>query len=143
MANTAAATPAATPTLPKLDEIESIAADDLPALGSARELSDDERKLAEAIIAATNDGKLARGPKVGDDRKSATTAGARIKRLLVSFFALSGTPEAQRPTISVRTVPKDGGFAWAVAIKPAVPEGAIEAPSDNAEATAAATEAAK
>lgn len=123
-----------TPALPSIDEIASVAPADLPEPTRAT-LDDAQRKLAEAIITATANGNAAVGPSIGD-RKATTAAAARIKRLVNAFLASQGTPEAKRPTVTTRIVPKGDGYAWAVSL---VAPTADEASDTDADAETAPT----
>lgn len=109
--------------LPSIDEIESVAPDAMPE-STRGVLGDDERKLAEKVIAAAHDGNVARGPEIAV-RKDAASAAARIKRLLTALWKHDGIAVADRPTVKTSVVPKGSGFAWAIKLAPATPDAAI------------------
>lgn len=122
------------PPLPSLDSITSVAASELPASNTGPAMTADEIALAKAIVAAAQDGKYAVGPKA-DARADATAAGARMRRLVSRYIGTLGQPKAERPTVSTRIVPKDGGRAWALTL------GAPKAATPAAEAGNADTAA--
>lgn len=139
------ATPGASaPALPAIGEISSVKPDALPPSGARPSLDENEIALAKVIIAAAtgdNAGNVAVGPKLAD-RKAATAAAARIKRLVTSYFVSQGTAPNDRPTIATRSVPKDGGYAWGVTINPAHSgENADDAAAADADAANAETAA--
>lgn len=105
------------PALPDLDAIESVEVASLPETTKAPALSEQESAFAAAIIERGSDGKYAVGPKLAD-RKEATAAAARVRRLVNRYIAAQGTAKAERPTLATRIVPKDGGQAWAITIVP-------------------------
>lgn len=112
----------APPALPKLDDIASVAVAELPEPAKGATLTDDESALAAAIIAAASDGHAAVGPKLAD-RKEATAAAARVRRLIVRYIVAQGGAPDARPTLATRIVPKDGGSAWAITLTaPATPD---------------------
>jgi hypothetical protein len=106
------------PPLPALESIESVSAETLPASTRDATLSDDERKLVAAIVRATANGNVAVGSPQSDKR-TATSVGARIKRLIQRSYRIDNVPEDARPSISVTSVPKGKGFAWAIRLVPA------------------------
>jgi hypothetical protein len=139
-----AKTPAAkaeAPALPDLESISSVKLDELPAATKASPLTDAESALAVAIIDGGSNGNAAVGPKLAD-RKEATAAAARVRRLVNRYIAAQGKPVAERPTLATRIVPKDGGAAWAITLSPPVTvvETAAEATDDENAITAGAAE---
>ena len=127
------------PALPDLDAIESVADDALPETTKAPALSEAESLFAAKVIENGSNGKYAVGPKLGD-RKEATSAAARVRRLVNRYIVAQGIGKTERPTLATRIVPKDGGSAWAIKLVPPVaPDAtATDATADNA-ITATAT----
>lgn len=125
------ATPAAnTPApLPSLDEIESVEVAKLPEQ-TRGELDATEIAFAAKIVEMGSGDHAAIGPKLAD-RKVATAAAARIKRLLNRYFAHLGVPIADRLVVTSRIVPKGDGQAWSFNLAPAVVVAETEAVTDG------------
>lgn len=121
----------AAPALPSIDAIESVAPDTLPE-STRGTMSDDEKALAAAVIAATDNGNAARGPEIAD-RKDAASAAARIKRLIGSYWRHAGVTDAERATVKTSVVPKGSGYAWVIKITAHATDESAEIEPESAE----------
>lgn len=135
----ATATPAVA--LPALDAIESVEASAMPESVKRAALTADEIALAEKVIAAAQDGKYARGPKLAD-KAAATAAVARVRRLLGAYWKSKGTVKAETPSVTTRIVPDDGGSRWALTLGAPKPPKTDDAATSAPDADAGAPDAA-
>lgn len=117
------------PALPALDAIETVALDTLPQpKAKTSALTKDETALALAIFNAADGTNGARGPVI-DGRDAATSAAARIKRLMRRYVKTLDTAPTVTvdgnavPAIFTSRVVADGkGFRWVILRSPAPAE---------------------